>query len=143
MRSSQAQRLLSSLLASASSRGPATWGTLVGTGQAAALAKVSPPAAATACTVCSRSLSTQRPLGAASAWPAQLAGFGSRGSAAVASGLPHWGGAASAGSRGLQTSAFLRQEFISLNNLQDNEGARRWVSPKPSQAPLRWAWPDS
>lgn len=129
MRTSQAQRLLSSLLASSSGRAPATWSTLLSTeGAVSALARgsLSPPAAAAACAACSaRSLSTQRML---SAWPAQLAGLGGRGPAA---GLASWGGTAPGAARSLHTAPQLRQEFVSLNNLQDNEGARRWVRPKP------------
>ena len=38
---------------------------------------------------------------------------------------------AAARTRGLHVSPVVQQEFVSLNNLQDNEGARRWVRFRP------------
>jgi len=135
MRSSHAQRLLSSLLASTSSRG----------------CGAPPPASTTAAAQGALRQTCQLHARQSASSIAQLAGQrsgpGTLPSTASANSRPHvWrqqvGSLATLcwqqeqqqkqqpwqqHARCLHTSPAVRQDFVTLNNLQDNEGARRWV----------------
>lgn len=132
MRSSQALRQLRCLLSAAPGCGPTPVSSVVGNLQAALVTAspfsrvgTNPLSLVTALAACTRSFSTQRALSAGSPWLAQLTGHSCRSTAVGA--LNQWGGTSTGSSKSFQTSAHAQQEFVSLNNLQDNEGARRWV----------------